>query len=522
MGTALSGLLPYPRFKAINVLGIPLIGGKLYTYAEGSETEKVAYTDIDCTVAHENPIILNSEGEATIYLRGTYKIILKTALDVEIWTLDNVSGIPQNQGGIYYVDYNEVDQGATGDGYSLKAFVDAIGVVKNATIYLPHNSGGNTTTYTLTTALTIPANIKVKVEDGARITKSGTPTLTINGPFEAGSYQVFAGFDRSDIVWGSRSTNQLNAEWFGTITDILTSTYFGYQAGNLTEVGRDTVIENTAFGQRAGMANTTGIQNVAFGHDSLKANTTGSFNTAIGVQTLYTNTIGVENTAIGCNTLFYNTEGNSNVGIGVGTLFLNTTGIQNTALGNAALQRNTTGSNNTAIGFQAMMGEVAGDPHTGHENVAIGKDALYISLGDHNIAIGVSALVVNTGSDNVGIGPRSLYGNTTGTGNIGIGGDAGRSNTTGTNNTFIGYQSGYGGTSGNLTNATAIGYGAVATRSNAIVLGAGTNRLRIADTALSPGNNASGDAGEICWDTGYLYVCTATNTWERIELTGGY
>lgn len=41
-------------------------------------------------------------------------------------------------------------------------------------------------------------------------------------------------------------------------------------------------------------------------------------------------------------------------------------------------------------------------------------------------------------------------------------------------------------------------------------------------TTQSPASNASGNAGEIAWDASYLYVCTATNTWERAELTGGY
>jgi hypothetical protein len=34
--------------------------------------------------------------------------------------------------------------------------------------------------------------------------------------------------------------------------------------------------------------------------------------------------------------------------------------------------------------------------------------------------------------------------------------------------------------------------------------------------------NAAGIAGEICWDSDYIYVCTATNTWKRAQLIGGY
>lgn len=35
-------------------------------------------------------------------------------------------------------------------------------------------------------------------------------------------------------------------------------------------------------------------------------------------------------------------------------------------------------------------------------------------------------------------------------------------------------------------------------------------------------SNAPGTTGQICWDANYLYVCTATNTWKRSLLTGGY
>lgn len=30
---------------------------------------------------------------------------------------------------------------------------------------------------------------------------------------------------------------------------------------------------------------------------------------------------------------------------------------------------------------------------------------------------------------------------------------------------------------------------------------------------------SSGQEGEICWDSSYLYICVATNTWKRIPLT---
>jgi hypothetical protein len=35
-------------------------------------------------------------------------------------------------------------------------------------------------------------------------------------------------------------------------------------------------------------------------------------------------------------------------------------------------------------------------------------------------------------------------------------------------------------------------------------------------------SNAIGTLGQICWDSNYIYICTATNTWKRVALTGGY
>jgi hypothetical protein len=34
--------------------------------------------------------------------------------------------------------------------------------------------------------------------------------------------------------------------------------------------------------------------------------------------------------------------------------------------------------------------------------------------------------------------------------------------------------------------------------------------------------DATGTAGQIAWDANYIYICTATDTWKRVALTGGY
>lgn len=49
----------------------------------------------------------------------------------------------------------------------------------------------------------------------------------------------------------------------------------------------------------------------------------------------------------------------------------------------------------------------------------------------------------------------------------------------------------------------------------------GGDCFRVNDSR-SPASNATGNAGEYCWDANFLYVCVATNTWKRAALTGGY
>lgn len=81
----------YPKFQAFNPsTGGFLSGGLLYTYEAGTATEpKTTYQDKDYLVPNTNPIVLDANGEATIYTSGSYKLVLKTSAGVTLWTLDN-------------------------------------------------------------------------------------------------------------------------------------------------------------------------------------------------------------------------------------------------------------------------------------------------------------------------------------------------------------------------------------------------------------------------------------------------
>ena len=57
------------------------------------------------------------------------------------------------------------------------------------------------------------------------------------------------------------------------------------------------------------------------------------------------------------------------------------------------------------------------------------------------------------------------------------------------------------------------------TNSPSCLLDLNTNKLRLRTAKTPSAANDSGSAGDICWDSGYVYVCVATNTWKRAALS---
>ena len=83
---------PTPKAQFLMLDGTPLVGGKVYSYAAGTTTPQVTYTDSTGATPNENPVILDSRGEANIWLgSSSYKFRLTDENDVEIWTVDNVA-----------------------------------------------------------------------------------------------------------------------------------------------------------------------------------------------------------------------------------------------------------------------------------------------------------------------------------------------------------------------------------------------------------------------------------------------
>ena len=75
--------------------GAPLAGGLIYTYAAGTTTPQATYTTSAGTIAHANPIVLNSAGRVPggeiWLLPASYKFILQTSAAVLIASYDNIT-----------------------------------------------------------------------------------------------------------------------------------------------------------------------------------------------------------------------------------------------------------------------------------------------------------------------------------------------------------------------------------------------------------------------------------------------
>ncbi len=217
---------------------------------------------------------------------------------------------------------------------------------------------------------------------------------------------------------------------------------------------------------------TPAYASVGVGPYTLEDNTTGYDNTAFGYEALRHNSTGLTNTAIGTGAATWNT-GSGNTAVGNGALYGAASGTvdggENTTVGVGALAGVTTGADNTASGWQALV-----------------KD----TTGNYNTGDGYGALAENTtGSDNDAHGFLALYLNTTGTNNVGIGPLALYNNVTGGNNTAIGALAGPDPNSTNLTNATAIGFDAVVSESNALVLGGtGGAAVKVGIGTATPAN----------------------------------
>jgi hypothetical protein len=144
--------------------GTVLAGGKIYTYAAGTSTPKTTYTTSAGSIAHANPIVLDSAGRVPggeIWLTsGNYKFSVFTSASVLIGTYDNipsqfntdsslVSYTPAGTGAVtttvqaklrQYVsvkDFGAVGNGVANDAAAIQAAIDSVAANGGGQIWFP-------------------------------------------------------------------------------------------------------------------------------------------------------------------------------------------------------------------------------------------------------------------------------------------------------------------------------------------------------------------------------------------------
>jgi hypothetical protein len=476
----MAALSQVPKLQFFKANGDPLVGGKLYTYAAGTTTPQASYTDTTQNTANTNPIILDTRGEASVWLDQilVYKFVLTDANDVLIWTVDYINGdLPlSDPTGSSQIGFIQAGAGAVARTAQAKMrevitsadFGNTRGtqnVGLGPTVFLCNSSG------ILNTAM--GQNAMEQNTTGGCNTAFGSLALRSN----------LSGFLNVGIGWGALTSNTTGIRNIGIggnalCTNItgcdnvavgVSALRFNTGDGN-TAVGRAVLVANTSglgntgVGFNALAANLTGVQKAAYGYEALFYNTTGEYNIAVGTYALYSSLTGCDNVAIGVSSLYNSLSANENVAIGRGSLFSTTISTGNVAVGHRALNLATC-SYNTAVGWKTLE-----NTSTGEDNVAVGTQALNANTtGNENVAVGRNALFANTtGCNNVALGAYAATNNTVGIGNTAVGDNALCVNTTGEYNSAFGINALL---TTNYCNTTGLGFAAAVTGNDQVQLG---------------------------------------------------
>ena len=201
-------LMVQPKIQFLDNSGEPLSGGLVYTYQAGTLIQKTSYQSATMQAVNTNPVVLDSSGRANIWLDTSstyYQIKVTDSLGNLIEMVDNVTGVGQNLTTVVSPAFPWVDVSSY---TNLATAVTAIGSSK-ATLVISNTQ--------VTDSVTIPSNVDLKILQTGNLSVNSGKTVTVNGSFESGLYQVFSG--TGNIVFGTNTVNRVQPEWWGALNN---------------------------------------------------------------------------------------------------------------------------------------------------------------------------------------------------------------------------------------------------------------------------------------------------------------
>ena len=96
-------------FQCLGLDGKPLAGGKVWTYEAGTTTPKTTYTTMQGNVPNPNPVILDQNGKAKIYLGdGSYRLRILDSNDALVDDTNDISRyVTQSEFAVFQQIINE-------------------------------------------------------------------------------------------------------------------------------------------------------------------------------------------------------------------------------------------------------------------------------------------------------------------------------------------------------------------------------------------------------------------------------
>ena len=416
-----------------------------------------------------------------------------------------------------------------GNGSQLTGVIHSLG---NAFTTISSNGTSITATTSTSSATLTPGN-------NISIVGNSSTNITVFSVVDA---PVFSG----NVIGGNIRTGGLI-----TATGNITGNYFIGNGSQLTGVNANWTA-TSGISQIINKTGATGPTTIALGQNAA-GNVQGTGAIAIGVSSAgsATTSQGADAIAIGTNAggALAQAQGDGTIAIGknAGGAGFGTDGQQtwSIAIGTEAGTSNQA-AYSVALGayagrynqgsYATALGQAAGLQSQGQGAVAIGA-AGYESQGQYAVAIGSGAGDTNQGNNAIAIGyqagtnnqtANSIILNASGSA-VDTSGVAGlfispvRNSLTSNSNPIF-----FNTSTKELTYANTISLAGNVTGGNILTSGnlsvSGNTTLGNVITApqITKAANATGTAGQICWDANYIYVCTATNTWKRSPLTGGY